>query len=216
MREGEQGFTVHLAPNGRTGVDLVRTHDATVVTVDVGLPDIDGVTYIGERGRGSTYANDINNHSGDIRAQDSLLLEAGHDINVITTTNTQHSSQGSRTNIDRIAGLYVNSGSLLANAGHNITLTGAALVLLGAPVAHSLSPRFQNAALDAAGIALRYEARHVEPAALGGASTSAPAYEVPFSTSDTGRARSGVCGPTRCGSWPAMVPRPRLTLGSRK
>ncbi|AUZ87723.1 response regulator transcription factor [Arthrobacter sp. TmT3-37] len=38
----QSGFTVHLAPNGRTGVDLVRTHDATVVTVDVGLPDIDG------------------------------------------------------------------------------------------------------------------------------------------------------------------------------
>jgi len=38
------------------------------------------------------------------------------------------------------------------------------LVLLGAPVAHSLSPRFQNAALAAARIPLRYEAVHVEPA----------------------------------------------------
>src|SRR5437879_5218660 len=37
------------------------------------------------------------------------------------------------------------------------------LVLLGHPVAHSLSPRFQNAALDAAGIGLRYEAHDVEP-----------------------------------------------------
>jgi shikimate dehydrogenase len=32
------------------------------------------------------------------------------------------------------------------------------LVLLGHPVSHSLSPIFQNAALDAAGIAVRYEA----------------------------------------------------------
>ena len=40
------------------------------------------------------------------------------------------------------------------------------LVLLGAPVAHSLSPRFQNAALRAAGIPLQYEALHVEPAAF--------------------------------------------------
>ena len=46
--------------------------------------------------------------------------------------------------------------------------TPSALVLLGAPVAHSLSPRFQTAALTAAGIPLRYEARHVEPAALAG------------------------------------------------
>lgn len=40
------------------------------------------------------------------------------------------------------------------------------LVLLGAPVAHSLSPRFQNAALAAAGLPVRYEARHVEAADL--------------------------------------------------
>ena len=37
------------------------------------------------------------------------------------------------------------------------------LVLLGHPVAHSLSPVMQNAALDAAGIALRYEALDVRP-----------------------------------------------------
>ena len=37
------------------------------------------------------------------------------------------------------------------------------LVLLGHPVAHSLSPRFQNAALLAAGIPLKYEAIDVVP-----------------------------------------------------
>jgi shikimate dehydrogenase len=40
------------------------------------------------------------------------------------------------------------------------------LVLLGHPVAHSLSPRFQNAALRAAGISLAYEALDVPPNAL--------------------------------------------------
>ena len=40
------------------------------------------------------------------------------------------------------------------------------LLLLGHPVGHSLSPRIQNAALDAAGIALRYEALDVEPASF--------------------------------------------------
>lgn len=40
------------------------------------------------------------------------------------------------------------------------------LVLLGHPVSHSLSPRFQNAALRAAGIPLVYEALDVPPAAL--------------------------------------------------
>jgi shikimate dehydrogenase len=40
------------------------------------------------------------------------------------------------------------------------------LVLLGHPLSHSLSPRFQNAALVAAGIPLRYEALDVEPHAF--------------------------------------------------
>ena len=42
------------------------------------------------------------------------------------------------------------------------------LVLLGHPVAHSLSPTFQNAALRRAGLPLRYEAVDVTPDALGG------------------------------------------------
>jgi shikimate dehydrogenase len=41
-------------------------------------------------------------------------------------------------------------------------------VLLGHPVAHSLSPRFQNAALRAAAIPLRYEALDVPPDELAG------------------------------------------------
>ena len=41
------------------------------------------------------------------------------------------------------------------------------LVLLGHPVAHSLSPTFQNAALRRAGLPLQYEAVDVEPDALG-------------------------------------------------
>jgi shikimate dehydrogenase len=45
------------------------------------------------------------------------------------------------------------------------TLPGR-LVLLGHPVSHSLSPRFQNAALRAANIPLEYEALDVAPDAL--------------------------------------------------
>lgn len=41
------------------------------------------------------------------------------------------------------------------------------LVLLGHPVAHSLSPVFQQAALDAAGLPVRYSARDVLPEQLG-------------------------------------------------
>lgn len=38
----QSGFEVHVAPDGKAGVELIRVHDATVATVDVGLPDIDG------------------------------------------------------------------------------------------------------------------------------------------------------------------------------
>ena len=47
-----------------------------------------------------------------------------------------------------------------------MTHTPGRLVLLGHPLSHSLSPRFQNAALLAAGIPLRYEAVDVEPTAF--------------------------------------------------
>jgi shikimate dehydrogenase len=43
------------------------------------------------------------------------------------------------------------------------------LILLGHPVSHSLSPVFQNAALRAAGIDLRYETLDVPPASLAAA-----------------------------------------------
>jgi shikimate dehydrogenase len=44
-----------------------------------------------------------------------------------------------------------------------VTHTPERLVLLGHPLSHSLSPRFQNAALVAAGMPLRYEAVDVDP-----------------------------------------------------
>lgn len=38
----QAGFEVHTASDGKAGVDLVRAKQANVVTLDVGLPDIDG------------------------------------------------------------------------------------------------------------------------------------------------------------------------------
>jgi two-component system, OmpR family, response regulator len=38
----QSGFSVHTAADGREGVDVVRRRLPNVVTVDVGLPDIDG------------------------------------------------------------------------------------------------------------------------------------------------------------------------------
>lgn len=39
---GQSGFEVHEAATGSAGVELVREHEPVLVTVDLGLPDIDG------------------------------------------------------------------------------------------------------------------------------------------------------------------------------
>jgi shikimate 5-dehydrogenase len=53
------------------------------------------------------------------------------------------------------------------------------LVLLGHPVGHSLSPRFQNAALQAAAIPLTYEALDVAPDAVAAALAELKASAAP-------------------------------------
>ncbi|MCQ2001779.1 response regulator transcription factor [Arthrobacter zhaoxinii] len=42
----QSGFEVFTAPNGSDGVEAVRQHNPTVVTLDLGLPDIDGFEVI--------------------------------------------------------------------------------------------------------------------------------------------------------------------------
>lgn len=72
---------------------------------------------------------DINNIGGQIKAKDSLTLDAGRDLNVTSTTTTQTNQQGSRTNIDRVAGLYVTgeNGILLASADRDVNLIAASI-----------------------------------------------------------------------------------------
>ena len=76
---------------------------------------------------------DLNNIGGVIAAQDSLNIKAGRDINIESTTqsaqNTIGASSFTRTNLDRVAGLYVTNpsgaGILVASAGNNINLNAA-------------------------------------------------------------------------------------------
>lgn len=73
------------------------------------------------------------------------------------------------------------------------------LVLLGHPVAHSLSPVFQQAALDAAGIALRYELLDVAPgdlaAAIDALRAVGAAGNVTIPHKEAVQARCDVCSP---------------------
>ncbi|MDO9281891.1 MAG: hemagglutinin repeat-containing protein [Methylotenera sp.] len=81
----------------------------------------------------------INNLGGTITAQQALIVTAGHDINIASTTqsstNTAQTGKvagqlgyASRTGIDRVAGLYITDaaqGILVASAGNNLNLTAA-------------------------------------------------------------------------------------------
>lgn len=70
---------------------------------------------------------DLDNLGGRISAGNSLYLSAGRDLNVASTTHSSTSSQGERTNLDRVAGLYVtgSGGTLTAVAGRDAHFDGA-------------------------------------------------------------------------------------------
>lgn len=81
--------------------------------------------------------NDINNIGGQVRAGDAMLLEAGNDINLRSTTQSSKQREGassfSRTNIDRVAGLYLSNPDaiLIASAGNDVNLMAASIVNSG-------------------------------------------------------------------------------------
>ena len=76
----------------------------------------------------------LDNLGGLIGAVDSLSVTAGNDLNVISSTHDSSSEQGTRTNLSRVAGLFVSGagGVLNASAGNDINLAGAQVVNAGA------------------------------------------------------------------------------------
>ncbi|MCP1443229.1 filamentous hemagglutinin [Pseudomonas sp. GGS8] len=84
---------------------------------------------------------DLNNLGGQIAADKSLMVSAGRDLNVRSSTITTHSAQGSQTNLSRVAGLFVSdpAASLMATAGRDINLQGAQVVNSGSAGVTSLS-----------------------------------------------------------------------------
>jgi len=81
-----------------------------------------------------TARADMDNIGGMVKAGNALLLDAGRDLNVTTTTHSDARAAGrsdfSRTNIDRVAGLYVTDpgGVLLAAAARDVNLLAAQIV----------------------------------------------------------------------------------------
>ena len=73
--------------------------------------------------------HDIQSLGGSIKAERALTLTAGHDITIASTTRSSSNAQGSRTDIDRIAGLSVSrdDGQMVVAAGRNLTLKAVAI-----------------------------------------------------------------------------------------
>jgi filamentous hemagglutinin len=79
-------------------------------------------------------ATDIDNIGGTLQARDALVLRAGRNITVASTTHTNETANSRRTTVDRVANLTVDNsesdgaGVLVAVAGRNLNLTAAAIV----------------------------------------------------------------------------------------
>ncbi|WP_230516581.1 MULTISPECIES: hemagglutinin repeat-containing protein [unclassified Janthinobacterium] len=81
--------------------------------------------------------NDLNNVTGTISANSTLLVSAGRDINIKSTTATTSSqynyTNSSSTAVDRVAGLYVTGdgasggGTLLVTAGRDLTMVAGVI-----------------------------------------------------------------------------------------
>lgn len=71
----------------------------------------------------------LNSLGGQIDARQQLVISAGQDINLASTTRDSRSQQGSATRIARVAGLFVSdpAAHLLAAAGRDLSLDGAHL-----------------------------------------------------------------------------------------
>lgn len=84
-----------------------------------------------------TARTDVNNIGGVLQGTDSLLVNAGRDINATTTTRSAESAvdqnRFSRTTIDSVSGIYVqgDDGKLSLKAGRDVNLTGAQVINSG-------------------------------------------------------------------------------------
>jgi filamentous hemagglutinin len=103
--------------------------------------------------QGTTALNaerDIVIAGGQVSARDSLVLSAGQDITVASTTSTATRTAGAntfeRTTLDRVASLHVTgeAGVLLAQAGRDITLQAAVIDNAGTGATALLAARDLN------------------------------------------------------------------------
>ncbi|WP_425251656.1 hemagglutinin repeat-containing protein [Janthinobacterium sp. NFX145] len=112
------------------------TNSGTIAGRSVVKLTAENVANMGGRLHGDAVAvaarNDLNNIGGTISANSALVATAGRDIHINSTTQSASNAAGgnsfSRTDIDRVAGLYVSGdgnnggGTLVVSAGRDLSL----------------------------------------------------------------------------------------------
>ena len=129
---------LNLSGDPSAGSGGTLTNQGTIAGRRVVALTAENIRNLGGRIAGQSVGlaarTDLANLGGSIQASDTLLASAGRDLTVASTTRTQANAHGSRTNVDRVAGLYVtgksdgNGGTLVASAGNDLTLLAAALI----------------------------------------------------------------------------------------
>ncbi|MFM0291260.1 two-partner secretion domain-containing protein [Paraburkholderia megapolitana] len=119
--------------------DLINT--GTVAGRTVVKLTGDNLRNLGGRITGDALAlnarTDIDTIGGTLDASSAMILKAGRDLNVTSTTRSDVRQAGlsdfSRTNMDRVAGLYVTNpgGTLVAMAGRDANLLAAQVINAG-------------------------------------------------------------------------------------
>ncbi|MBP6115608.1 MAG: filamentous hemagglutinin N-terminal domain-containing protein, partial [Neisseriaceae bacterium] len=126
------GGTLISANDMQLNVSGNLDNSGTIAGRNITALNAQNINNIGGRIQGAQVQlqakEDINVVGGSVIGQKSLALDAGRDINVLTTTSSTVQQDGgfsgSRTSIDRVAGLYVteDAGILLAQSGRDINL----------------------------------------------------------------------------------------------
>lgn len=138
LREGDLDGSGALLAGKDININLSGdlTNSGTIAGRSVVKLTADNVENMGGRLNGDAVAvaarNDLNNIGGTISANSELIATAGRDIHIASTTQSASSSAGgnsfSRTDIDRVAGLYVTGdgsnggGTLVVSAGRDVSM----------------------------------------------------------------------------------------------
>lgn len=140
LQDGDLHNTGALLAGNSVNINLTGdlTNAGTMGSRDLKVLTADNINNLGGRIAANDVAlnaqRDINNLGGNIAAQSSLTLNAGRNVNVVSTTQSSQNQIGagffSRTNLDRVAGLYVEGGQglMVVNAGNNLQLDAAELI----------------------------------------------------------------------------------------